>query len=131
MSSINIITPPDFLYNQAVNFLLVRPSKSTRFQFEELIKQIETPINVYLYDPQLEEEVDYKWLLATSKMADYTVLDIDNLNPIEKNLLGYFVSLTNTFYLTNDNITPYNMLNTNRIYNLDWLYEKLKRGTDE
>jgi len=56
----------------------------------------------------------------------YTILDIDNLDTIERNLATYFVSLPNTFYLTNDEVTPYNILSVNRIYNLDWLYDKLK-----
>lgn len=127
MSSINIITPPDFLYNQALSFLLVRPSKEIRVQFENLLKKYKDPLNVYLYDPQVEEEVDYKWLLAATKIVDYTILDIDNLNPIERNLCGYFISLHNTFYLTKDEVTPYNMLSVNRIYNLDWLYDKIAK----
>lgn len=125
MSSINVITPPDFLYNQATSFLLIRPSKSVRVQFENLLKKFTKPINVYLYDPTTEQPVDYKWLLATTKMVDFTILDIDNLDPIERNLASYFVSIPNTFYLTNDETTPYNMLSINRIYNLDWLYDKL------
>jgi hypothetical protein len=28
--------------------------------------------------------------------------------------------------LTKDEVTPYNMLNVNRVYDLDWLAEKLK-----
>lgn len=127
MSSINVITPPDFLYNQNTSFLLIRPSKDIRIQFENLLKNFKFPVNVYLYDPQIEEEVDYKWLLASSKMVDYAVLDVDNLNPIEKNLAGYFISLNNTFFLTKDELTPYNMISVNRIYNLDWLYEKLQK----
>lgn len=132
MSSINIITPPDFLYNQALSFLLIRPSKDVRIQFENLLKKYEGPLNVYLYDPQADNEVDYKWLLATSKMVDFTILDIDNLNIIERNLVGFFVSMPNTFYLTKDELTPYNMISVNRIYNLDWLYDKLQqRGLNE
>jgi hypothetical protein len=125
MSSINIITPPDFLYNQATSFLLVRPSKSVRVQFENLLKKFTKPINVYLYDLQGDIPADYKWLLAATKIVNYTILDIDNLDPIERNLASYFVSIPNTFYLTNDEKTPYNMISVNRIYNLDWLYDIL------
>jgi hypothetical protein len=132
MSSINIITPPDFLYNQAISFLLIRPSKEVRIQFELLLKKFEDPLNVYLYSPENNDAVDYKWLLAASQMADFVILDLDNLNSIEKNLAGYFVSLPNTFYLTKDEVTPYNMISVHRIYNLDWLYERLqKRGINE
>lgn len=124
MSSINIITPPDFLHNHAISFLLVKPSKSVRLQFENLLKKFQKPINVYLYDND-DVTPDYKWLMAASRMVNYTILEIDNLDPIGKNLASYFVSLPNTFYLTNDETTPYNMLSVNRIYNLDWLYDKL------
>lgn len=126
MSNISIITSPDILHTQVTSFLLVQPSNEIRHQFQNLIKDFEIPIHVYLYDPQREEERDYAWLLAVSKIVTYTVLDIDNLSVIEKNLASYFVSLPNTFYLTKDEFTPYNKLSINRIYNLDWLYDKLK-----
>jgi hypothetical protein len=131
MTSINVITAPDVLHNKALSFLLVQPSTEVRNQFQNLLKHFEQPINVYLYDPVTDDERDYAWLLAVSKMTDFNIIDVDNLSTIERNLASYLISLPNTFYLTNDNYTPYNMLSTNRIYNLDWLYEKLKRGINE
>jgi|TARA_B110000503_G_scaffold31699_1_gene51277 hypothetical protein len=131
MTSINIITAPDVLHNKALSFLLIQPRVEIRNQFQNLLKHFDEPINVYLYDPVTDEERDYSWLLAISKMSDFTIVDVDNLSTIERNLTSYLISLPNTFYLTTDNYTPYNMLSVNRIYNLDWLYEKLKRGTHE
>jgi hypothetical protein len=132
MTSINVITPPDVLHNKASSFLLVQPSKDIREQFQKLIEHFQIPLNVYLYDPQTQEESDIPWLLNIARLSDYTIVDIDNMSVIEKNFTSYLVSLPNTFYLTNDNITPYNMVSVNRIYNLDWLYENLQqRGNNE
>ena len=126
MTKINIITTPDVVHNQSLSFLLVQPSIGVRDQFQNLLEKFDIPINIYLYDPQNDEERTYDWLLNVTKFVDYTILDIDNLDSIERNLASYIVSLPNTFYLTNDEFTPYNILSVNRIYNLDWLYEKLK-----
>ena len=126
MTKINIITTPDVIHNKSLSFLLVQPSSNVRDQFQNLLKKFDQPLNVYLYDPQTEEERTYDWLLNVTKFVDYIILDIDNLDSIERNLASYIVSLPNTFYLTNDEFTPYNILSVNRIYNLDWLYEKLK-----
>ena len=129
--TVNVITPPDVLHNQALSFLLVQPDLNMRTQFQNLIKNFDFHVNVYLYDPEKDEERNLAWLLNISKMVNYTILPVDTLGTIEHNLASYLISLPNTFYLTNDETTPYNMLSANRIYNLDWLYEKLKRGTNE
>jgi hypothetical protein len=126
MTKINIITTPDVIHNKSLSFLLVQPSSNVRDQFQNLLEKFDQPLNIYLYDPQTDEERTYDWLLNVTKFVDYTILDIDNLDSIERNLASYIVSLPNTFYLTNDEFTPYNILSVNRIYNLDWLYEKLK-----
>jgi hypothetical protein len=126
MTKINVITPPDVIHNKSTSFLLVQPSVGVRDQFQNLLKKFNSPMNIYLYDPKDDEERKYDWLLNISRFVDYTILDIDNLDTIERNLATYFVSLPNTFYLTNDEVTPYNILSVNRIYNLDWLYDKLK-----
>jgi hypothetical protein len=126
MTKINIITTPDVIHNKSLSFLLVQPSSNVRDQFQNLLEKFDQPLNIYLYDPQTDEERTYDWLLNVTKFVDYTIIDIDNLDSIERNLASYIVSLPNTFYLTNDEFTPYNILSVNRIYNLDWLYEKLK-----
>ena len=126
MTKINIITTPDVIHNKSLSFLLVQPSSNVRDQFQNLLEKFDQPLNIYLYDPQTDEERTYDWLLNVTKFVDYTIIDIDYLDTIERNLASYIVSLPNTFYLTNDEFTPYNILSVNRIYNLDWLYEKLK-----
>ena len=114
------------LHNQSLSFFLICPNAQLRAQFQKILETLDTACNVYLYDPQTEDERNYDWLLNIAKMVDYTILNLDDMPTIEKNLAGYLISLPNTFYLTNDQVTPYNMLNVNQIYNLDWLAEKLK-----
>ena len=132
MADINVITPPDILHNQAISFCLIQPSEAIKEQTQKLIENFECAVNVYLYDPQGEEDRDWDWLLSTAKLCDYTILDVDNLDSLTRNFASYFISLPNVFYLTNDEYTPYNKLSVNRVYNLDWLYDKiLERGNNE
>lgn len=123
MSKINIITAPDILYNQNKSFLLIFPTVEIRNQFQKFLEQCQQPLNVYLYAPQTVEEKDISWLLAISKIADYTILNLDNTDPEEKKFSSYLISLPNTFYLTKDEYTPYNKLSLNKIYDLDWLFD--------
>lgn len=126
MTKINVITPPDVLHNQATSFFLVQPTTEIRQQFQILLQNFDRPCNIYLYDPKTDEERNYDWLLNISRMVDYNIIDLDNMSHIEKNLASYLISLPNSFYLTNDEYTPYNMISVNRIYDLDWLHDKLK-----
>lgn len=125
MTTINVITPPDVLHNQAVSVLIVQPSEKLRKQLQTVLEKHKKAINVYLYDPQVEEERSVAWLLNISKIVNYVILDLDNTTNIERNFSSYLISLPNTFYLTNDEVTPYNLLSVNKIYDLDWLLPKL------
>jgi len=37
----------------------------------------------------------------------------------------------NTHYITNDEITPYGLINKNRIYNLDWIVQQMHDDNEE
>ena len=128
MTKINVITPPDILHNQNKSFLLVFPSIDLRNEYQTYLEQIDTNLNVYLYAPNDDTESDIAWLLAMAKIVDYVILDIDEMLEIEKKFASYIISLPNTFYLTKDNVTPYNKLSLNRIYDLNWLFETEKEG---
>lgn len=126
MTKINVITPPDVLHNQAASFFLICPNAQLRAQFQKILENLQITCNIYLYDPQTEDERNYDWLLNIAKMADYVIINLDDMPVVERNLSSFLISLPNSFYLTNDEVTPYNMLSVNRIYDLDWLYTKLK-----
>jgi hypothetical protein len=125
MTTINVITPPDVLHNQAVSILLVQPSETLRQQLQKILEKNKKAINIYLYNPAVQEQRDIAWLLNIAKIANFTILDLDNSANIERNFASYLISLPNTFYLTNDVTTPYNLISVNKIYDLDWLMPKL------
>lgn len=125
MTTINVITPPDVLHNQATSILLVQPSEHLRQKVQAILEKQNKAINIYLYDPALQEQRDIAWLLNIAKIVDYTILDLDNTTSVERNFSSYLISLPRTFFLTNDVQTPYNLISVNRIYDLDWLMPKL------
>lgn len=120
MDNITVITPPDVLYNRSKSILIVSPNQDLKNQLQDFLLQYPYPMNVYFCDPEIEvESID--WILKISKIADCVIIDIDNTTSLIKTFATYLISYPNVFYLTNDNFTPYNMVSTNRIYDLSWL----------
>ena len=116
MSKISVITPPDKLYNKAHSFVLIYPNDDIKQQLQNLIADWDCAINVYLYD---EPAID--WLLDIVQSADAVVLNLDDCDTEVRDLASYLVSLPNVFWLTKAEISVYNKLSVNRIYNLDKL----------
>ena len=114
MTKISVITQPDKLYNKAHSFVLIYPNDDIKQQLQNLIADWEIPINVYLYE---EEAID--WLLDIVQSADAVVLNLDDCDTKVRDLASYLVSLPNVFWLTKGEVSVYNKLSVNRIYNLD------------
>ncbi len=129
MNDVTIITPPDVLFNDCYAILLINPNAQIRSRVQEILSEINFPVNVFLYDSN--ESNDIQWLIAILKQADVTILDIDSCDYDLKFFVTYFISNPKTFYLTNDNVTPYTLISKNRIYDLSWIENLLKRGNNE
>jgi hypothetical protein len=125
LGKINLITPPDSLFNANITYLLVKPSTKLKVQFQTLLSVIDEEINVYIYDT---EEVDIAWMLNAANNSDIIIIDIDNCDSITKNFISVLLANTNAFYMTADDITPWGLLSKNRIYNLDWLVEQINQA---
>lgn len=121
-TTINLITPPDKLFNLHTSFFLVYPSDDIKSQFQNLINNVEGTLNVYLYE---EAEPAYDWMFSVLKMSNYVILDIDNIPLSHRDLVSYFIAHSNVFWLTKGEYEAYNIISNNRIYNLDWLQNKL------
>ena len=119
---INLITAPDRLLNNNPSLLLVNPSDQLKESFNFLAKDFKQPINLYLHE---NNEDDTAWLLDCISLVDHIVLDVDNTK-VDHWLIGYILSFGKTFYLTNQVSMPYNVINSNRIYELKQFMEGVK-----
>ena len=116
LGKINIVTPPDKLFNLNPSLLLISPSLAVKQQMQKYLSQSIDEVNVFVYD---ETEQDLDWLLSVHFRADVTVIDIDNCTPTTKLFVTYMIAHPETYYITNDEITPYGLISKNRIYDLD------------
>lgn len=126
LGKINVITPPDKLFNLTQSFLLVKPSQYVKQQFQTLLSQSIDDVNVFIFDDQ---ETDIEWLLSVAQQADVVIIDIDNCDPMTKHFVTFILAQPNAHYLTGDELTPYKLISRNRIYDLDWI--KDFTGDDE
>jgi len=128
LGKINLITPPDKLYNSNVSYLLVHPSAKLKIQFQQSLKEINEDINVYVYD---NTESDIDWLLGVSQTTDFVIIDIDNCDYTTKLFVSLMLTQPNSYYLTTDESTPWSLISRNRIYDLAWINEVLNRNDED
>jgi hypothetical protein len=128
LGKINLITPPDVLFNSNPGYLLVKPSTKLKVQFQTILSNIPDDINVYVYET---DEVDIAWLLNSANNSDFIIVDIDNCDPITKSFVSLLLAQPTAYYLTTDEVTPWNLISRNRIYNLDWLVEAISSSIDD
>ena len=76
-------------------------------------------VNLYLHE---NTEDDLGWLLEVAQAVDYIVLDIDNTK-VTPWIIGYLLGFGKTFWLTSTRETVYNVINNNRIYELQQFME--------
>ena len=123
MTDVTLITPPDKLFNNAYNILLINPSAEVRQGVSDILQKVSKEVNLYLFDDNNSSDIE--WLLETMVQSQITILDLDNSGSLVRNFASYIMSNTKTFYLTNDQLTPYNLISANRIYDVYWLQEIL------
>lgn len=128
LGNITLITPPDKLFNLNVSYLLVKPSTHIKQQFQTILSQSIDDINVFIYDV---EDIDTGWLLSVAQQADVVIIDVDNCDPITQKFITFMLAQPNSHYITNDELTPYNLISKNRIYSLDWIVEQLKEEEED
>lgn len=127
LGKINLITPPDKLYNSNLSYLLVKPSTKLKLQFQSKLSQIDEDVNVYVFDDQ---ESDIDWMLSVSQSADFIIIDIDNCDNLTKLFVALMLTQSTAYYYTSDEITPWHLISRNRIYNMDWIQEVLNNDEE-
>jgi hypothetical protein len=116
LGKINVITPPDKLYNMTPGLLLVKPSLDLKEHFQKQIAKFPSELNVFVFG---DEETDIDWLLSVHKMSDITVIDVDNCDTVTKSFVTLMLSFPDAYYMTKDEVTPYSLISKNRIYDFD------------
>jgi hypothetical protein len=128
MSEIALITPPDFLYNDSFSILLVCPSAGSKDILNSILLQSQMPLNIMVYETPKDGIHLIEWLLNAVKISDCVFIDLDNCDTLVRQFASHIIAQTKTFYLTNDNTTPYNLLSKSRVYDFAWLESLLIRG---
>lgn len=132
LGKITIITPPDKIFNLNVSYLLVSPSMHVKHQFQSILSNCIDDLNVFIYE---QDESDIDWLLSVCHMVDVIIIDIDNSSQLTKSFISFILANPNVYYITSDELTPYQLISKNRIYNLDWITDELNneinKGDDE
>jgi len=122
---LNLITPPDKLFNDCITITMIYPSAALKDEMQSVLHTQETDINVYVYELD-EHEQNLDWLLSVCRMSDYVILDLDNSSQQVRMLASYLISKSNTYWLTNSPNSVYTMLSVKQIYNLDFLKQEGK-----
>jgi hypothetical protein len=128
LGKITVITPPDKLFNLTLSYLLVKPSNHVKQQFQAILSQSMDDLNVFIYD---EADNDISWLLSVVHQTDVVIIDVDNCDPVTKQFITFMIAQPYVHYITNDEITPYNLISKNRIWDLDFIVEQIQNQEEE
>ena len=128
LGKITVITPPDKLFNLTLSYLLVKPSNHVKQQFQAILSKSIDDLNVFIYD---QNDNDISWLLSIAHQTDVVIIDVDNCDPITKQFITFMIAQPNAHYITNDEITPYNLISKNRIWDLDFIVEQIQNQDEE
>lgn len=127
LGKITIITPPDKLFNLTLSYLLVKPSTAVKHQFQTILSHSVDDLNVFIFD---NDDTDISWLLSVAMQVDIVIIDVDNCDPTTKTFISFMLAQPNVHYITNDELTPYNLINKGRIYDLNQIVDQIL-GNDE
>lgn len=120
MTTINLITSPDRIFNDNQKILLIYPTTEIQTEFQTtVLEHIEEDLDLYIFDIANPSSSDIDWLLVSASMVDKIIVDTDNCDSKIRMLLGYIIAKSKTYWLTNSDDSVYNHLSKNRIYNLD------------
>ena len=128
LGKITVITPPDKLFNLTLSYLLVKPSILVKEQFQTILSKSIDDLNVFIFD---ESETDISWLLSVAHQVDCIIIDVDNCEPMTKKFITFLLAQPNSYYITNDETTPYNLISKNRIYDLNQIVQQLEEEEED
>jgi len=111
-----------------LSYLLIKPSHHVKEQFQTILSKSIDDLNVFIYDT---DDMDIGWLLSICQQADCIIIDVDNCDALTQKFITFIIAQPNANYITTDEITPYNLISKSRIYNLDWIVERIESEEEE
>lgn len=117
MNQITIVTPPDKLYNQGIDILLIYPATDIKKDIQKLLFETEDPINLYLYEV-IQNEPHINWLFDIHRMSKLCIIDLDILPHELKCLESFFISFKKTYYRTAGENILFSKISSNRFYKI-------------
>ena len=128
LGKITVITPPDKLFNLTTSYLLIKPSIEIKQQFQTILSKSFDDTNVFVFD---QNDSDIDWMLSVANHADTVIIDIDNCDYITRQFTTYLLAHPHVYYITNDELTPYNLISKNRIYDLEAIADQFEDFNEE
>jgi len=127
MPKLNLITEPDKLFNENPSVLIITPSDAVKADFNERAKQFETDVNVYMYETVDPDDVsNLSWLIDIINSANIIIFDVNGIFK-DRWLIGYILNKNNCYYLWNgSDVMAYHLINNNKVYDLEFLPNKIK-----
>jgi len=120
MSDINLITPPDKLFNTNLDILLVYPRDRINAELQEKIKQADININVYIYN-LLDSEHNIDWLLSVAKTSKFVLLDIDGMPEMLTPLISLLIANPNCYWMQDVSSNILSYISHKQVYDLTFL----------
>jgi len=123
MQNINLITPPDIIYNNSFKILIINLSIEERETLQSILINLDNNLDIYMYDNI--ENLYFDWLLSLLKICDMCIINLDRLSILLKTLESFIISHSHTFYMTKGENILYPKISNNRIYDLYQIQHKI------
>jgi len=125
MNKINLISPPDKLFNSHLSFNLVCATDKEKEQLSFALGKSDSnnDIDIYVYN----NENNVVWLFEILNRKNLTYINLDNIHDNVVQYTSYIISLPNVYYTTSDEIKTanYQLLSTNKIDSFDDFIQRI------
>jgi hypothetical protein len=122
---INLISPPDTLHNNNFSFNLINTTPEEQEKVSMFLAKEPTneELNIFVYN----NESNPSWLLNTVNGKNNSYINLDNTSDISVQYISYLLSLSGTYYTTNDKNSKeiFSLVNNNFVKNINEFLDKI------
>jgi len=130
-SKINLISPPDQIFNNVNSLNLINLSDKQKEDVSHyLAKQTDhNELNLFVYS----NENNPLWLLNTVNGRFPTLINIDNSSDLSVYYMSYLCSINSVFYFTDNSNTKdtYGLINPNFIESVQEFFDKVYKDDQQ